>query len=245
MDTMQPRAANENFPDAPPPPGLATDGPTVIDALGALSIDLPPPCRVRDADYVRVMDDLMLSQNGEHRVILVDFFRGTMQCDLWDETGCLMPGEIARLLAVSLGPITDDPPPASVTDNQPIGKVGSLSGCACFIRRGLRSPIACGSRIYRGDVLQTSENSRLGLSFSDGSSIAAGENACLVLAELNARHDTAPSGQRQARLFLVTGSFVAIGASGMALNGHRLATGEAARLADATHRRSGTTDNTA
>ena len=58
--------------------------------------------------------------------------------------------------------------PAPDTQEEPIGNVASLTGKASVKRNDKSIPLALKDDIYLNDVVQTSANSTLGITFSDG-----------------------------------------------------------------------------
>jgi hypothetical protein len=75
------------------------------------------------------------------------------------------------------------PTPAAATVEQPAGRVKNASGEAFVIRGELRSAAQPGSAVFQNDVLETGEDSSLGVTFRDESRLALGPDTRLVVDE--------------------------------------------------------------
>jgi hypothetical protein len=69
------------------------------------------------------------------------------------------------------------PLPAPTTTNKPVGIVAKLIGNAAVIRNDATIPLKLQDDIFEGDVLQTSANSMLGVTFSDATAFCLTANA--------------------------------------------------------------------
>jgi len=62
-----------------------------------------------------------------------------------------------------------------------IGHVQTLKGSAFLLRDNLRQPAVIGGPVYRGDVIQTSQNSSLGIALADDTTFSMGPNSELAI----------------------------------------------------------------
>lgn len=72
---------------------------------------------------------------------------------------------------------------ASAAVQQPAGRVKNVDGEAFVIRGELRSTAQPGHAVFQNDVLETGEDSSLGVTFRDESRLALGANTRLVVDE--------------------------------------------------------------
>ena len=69
------------------------------------------------------------------------------------------------------------PLPLPATASKPVGIVAKLIGRAAVIRNDATMPLKLQDDIFEGDVLQTSANSMLGVTFTDGTAFCLTANA--------------------------------------------------------------------
>jgi hypothetical protein len=112
------------------------------------------------------------------------------------------------------------PQPAAATDvaasNEPIGNVATLQGQATVTRDKTSTPLSLKDDIYKNDILQTSNNSALGVTFNDATTFNLDANARFEID--NYIYDDS-AGAKNAALFKVALGKVAFAASAVAKTG--------------------------
>ncbi len=69
------------------------------------------------------------------------------------------------------------PSPAQPVADEPIGNVATLTGSATVTRNNAATPLKLQDDIFQNDVLQTSANSSLGVTFNDATTFSLTANA--------------------------------------------------------------------
>lgn len=89
---------------------------------------------------------------------------------------------IARIFSVlGLSACVGALPSASVLAADPIGLVKVLTGTASVTRDGGAQPLAAGSDVFRNDVVTTSAESSVGITFRDDTTLSMGPKGRMVL----------------------------------------------------------------
>src|SRR5262249_13227867 len=121
-------------------------------------------------------------------------------------------------------PLPTAPPPAAPADTQgadaqaveePIGNVAALTGKASVKRNDKSIPLALKDDIYLNDIVQTSANSSLGVTFSDGTTFNLKANAQITIDNFVYEE----GGKKNAGIFDVAKGTVAFVASQIAKTG--------------------------
>ena len=73
------------------------------------------------------------------------------------------------------------PSPAASAAVEPIGNVATLTGSATVTRNNAATPLQLQDDIFQGDILQTSANSALGVTFSDATTFNLTANATITV----------------------------------------------------------------
>jgi hypothetical protein len=107
------------------------------------------------------------------------------------------------------------PSPAQPATDEPIGNVATLTGSATVTRNNTATPLKLQDDIYLNDVLQTSANSTLGVTFNDATTFNLTANARITVD--NYVYDD--GGQQNAALFDVAKGTVAFVAAAVAKTG--------------------------
>jgi hypothetical protein len=116
------------------------------------------------------------------------------------------------------------PPPAAATtpspaqpaaDDEPIGNVATLTGSATVTRNNAATPLKLQDDIFQNDVLQTSANSTLGVTFNDATTFNLTANARITIDN----YVYEDGGRQNAALFDVVKGTVAFAAAAVAKTG--------------------------
>jgi len=107
------------------------------------------------------------------------------------------------------------PPPAQPATDEPIGNVATLTGAATVTRNGASAPLNPGDDIFLNDVLKTSANSTLGVTFNDATTFHLNGNAQITVDN----YIYADGGKQNAALFDVVNGTVAFVAAAVAKTG--------------------------
>ncbi len=71
--------------------------------------------------------------------------------------------------------------PADADTEEPAGNVATLKGTATVTRNGMTGPLKLQDEIFKGDVLQTSRNSTLGVTFTDDTTLNLSASSRIVV----------------------------------------------------------------
>ena len=109
------------------------------------------------------------------------------------------------------------PSPAqpTATDDEPIGNVATLTGSATVTRNNAATPLKLQDDIFQNDVLQTSANSTLGVTFNDATTFNLTANARIAIDN----YVYEDGGKQNAALFDVVKGTVAFAAAAVAKTG--------------------------
>lgn len=99
--------------------------------------------------------------------------------------------------------------------DEPIGNVATLTGTATVTRSGAAAPLNPGDDIFPNDVLKTSANSKLGVTFNDATTFHLNGNAQITVDN----YVYADGGKQNAALFDVVNGTVAFVAAAVAKTG--------------------------
>ncbi|WP_119420826.1 Ig-like domain-containing protein [Desertibaculum subflavum] len=158
------------------------------------------------AQFERIGDDLLLVGRDGGRVLVVDYFASAHPPTLVSEFGAEIAGDLADILAgpPSAGAYAQTGAPAG---RPAIGAVEALTGDATVQRTdGSRGPLAIGTPVFQGDVVETTPGSRLAIVFNDKTSFSLDSATRMVLDELVYN----PGGESRSAFSLVQGTFVYI-----------------------------------
>ena len=107
------------------------------------------------------------------------------------------------------------PAPAQAAADEPIGNVATLTGTASVIRNNAPTPLKLQDDIFLNDVLQTSANSTLGVTFNDATTFNLTANAKITVDS----YVYEDGGKQNAALFDITKGTVAFVAAAVAKTG--------------------------
>jgi hypothetical protein len=120
-----------------------------------------------------------------------------------------------RLAQAQPVPTPAAPPPAAQAPGEPVGNVATLTGSATVTRNNTPTPLNLKDDIYPNDVLQTSANSTLGVTFSDATTFSLTANAQITVDS----YLYEDGGKQNGALFDITQGTVAFVASAVAKTG--------------------------
>jgi hypothetical protein len=131
--------------------------------------------------------------------------------------GCLMLTGTADVLAQTQPAQTPAAAtaPAQAAADEPIGNVATLTGAATVTRNNASTPLKLQDDIYLNDVLQTSANSTLGVTFNDATTFNLTANAKITVDS----YVYEDGGKQNAALFDITKGTVAFVAAAVAKTG--------------------------
>ncbi len=152
-----------------------------ISAGDQNTLDVPHDSFISDSEMSRDGQDLVLeSPNGE-TLIVEDYFTADPAPLLESPSGATLNGDLIDSFLHSAPQYAAN---ASMSDESPVGAVEEMSGEATVIRAdGTSEPITLGTPIYQGDVIETSDNGAVNISFIDETSMAVSQNARLAVDE--------------------------------------------------------------
>jgi FecR protein len=121
-------------------------------------------------EFKRSGPDLILTgHDGRHHIVPGYFSSATPPSLVAPNGASLSPG-VVDLLAGSPAPARYAQVQPNVSPD-PIGKVEKAVGAAIVIRNGVSVALNVGDLVYKGDVVQTGNDSSIGVSFPDGSAL--------------------------------------------------------------------------
>ena len=146
------------------------------------SVSIPDAHFLFHADFKRAGSDLILTGEDGHRVVVPGYFKHEHLPTLLAPNGGAMTGDVVEAL---VGPQAPDQYAQAGTQVQTsplaIGRVASLEGGATAFRNGVQVSLNVGDVVIKGDVIQTSGSSAVGVIFSDGTTFSLSSNARMVL----------------------------------------------------------------
>jgi hypothetical protein len=125
--------------------------------------------------------------------------------------GCMMLAGAADVMAQT----QPAPAPAQAAADEPIGNVATLTGSASVTRNNAPTPLKPQDDIFLNDVLQTSANSTLGVTFNDATTFNLTANAKITVDS----YVYEDGGKQNAALFDITKGTVAFVAAAVAKTG--------------------------
>jgi hypothetical protein len=146
------------------------------------SVSIPDAHFLFHADFKRAGSDLILTGEDGHRVIVPGYFKHEHLPTLVAPNGGGITGDVVEAL---VGPQAPDQYAQAGTQVQTsplaIGRVASLEGGATAFRNGVQVSLNVGDVVVKGDVIQTSGGSAVGVIFSDGTTFSLSADARMVL----------------------------------------------------------------
>jgi VCBS repeat-containing protein len=150
-------------------------------------ITIPDAHLLFHGDFKRVADHLKITDDTGKTFTVPDYFKTDHRAALFSPDGAQLNGEIVAALAgpLAAGQYAQAAAPVSdaLASGHAIGRVATLQGSATAVRNGVAVTLNVGDSVYKGDVVQTSGDSALGVIFTDGTTFNLSSNARMVLNE--------------------------------------------------------------
>jgi hypothetical protein len=131
-------------------------------------------------DFKRSGVDLVLS-GADRELVLQDYFKGEKRAALSSPDGAHLTGDLVNALT---GHVEYAQADGSASAHQVIGHVTKLVGTAAAIRNGVSIILNNGENVEKGDVVTSGSDSKLGITFIDGTVFGLSSNARMVLNEM-------------------------------------------------------------
>ena len=144
------------------------------------SIVIPDADLLFSGDFKRSGLDLEISRDDRHFLVR-DYFKGEHRAGLASPDGAWLTGDIVNALTGHTQFAQAD---GSASVGKVIGHVTKLAGNATVIRNGVSIILNRGDNVEKGDVVQSGSDSKLGITFIDGSVFGLASNARMVLNEM-------------------------------------------------------------
>jgi hypothetical protein len=169
--------------------GSAPDPKAKVDVIATSgdAVTIPDAHFLFSADFKRKGQDLVLTGEDDRKVIVQDYFSADKRATLYSPNGASLTGEVIELLAGPEIPgqfAQAGAAAAATAAAKPIGRVERVTGTATVTRtNGVTVELKAGDVVFRGDVVQTSRDSTVGISLADGTIFDLFSNARMTLNE--------------------------------------------------------------
>ena len=155
-------------------------------------------------DFKRAGNDLKIIGRDGKTFVVHDYFKTDNLHTLFAPDGAALTGDIVAALAGPLAPGEYAQATAPQGTAQPIGRVATEQGTAIAVRNGVAVTLNVGDAVFKGDVIQTQGDSKVGIIFGDGTTFDLAANARMVLNDFV--YNPAPGSVNSALINLVQGS---------------------------------------
>ncbi len=194
-----------------PDTGIGRPGPEpiVLQAGTADRLNVPGGDFIVSAEYGRTGNDLIVNGTDGGRVLVRDYFTATPPPLLVSDSGARMSPDLVTTLVGPLAPGQYAQAGGVPSPNQAvlIGRVEISEGNATATHAdGTVVSLVKDSSVFKGDVVRTSADAKLGIVLVDKTTFALGENARMVMNEMV--YDPAAAAQGSFFGTLLQGSFV-------------------------------------
>ncbi len=137
-----------------------------------------------EADYARFGPDLVISNDGGEKIVLVGYFENPVDMAVKGANGVIIPAHIVDILAGPEAPMQFAQAGGGAL-GEPIGQVETLNGTVTVVRAtGEKVTLKQGDSLYQGDELVTGADGAVGVTFADESTMSLDADGRLVLDEL-------------------------------------------------------------
>ncbi|WP_168212815.1 MULTISPECIES: FecR domain-containing protein [unclassified Bradyrhizobium] len=150
------------------------------EAANAGRIVVPDANLLFSGDFKRSGLDLELSHDDRHFLVR-DYFRGEHRAALSSSDGAWLTGDVVSALTGHTQFAQAD---GLAGAGKIIGHVTKLAGSATVIRNGVSIILNLGDNVEKGDVVQSGSDSKLGITFIDGTVFGLASNSRMVLNEM-------------------------------------------------------------
>lgn len=152
-------------------------------------VSIPAGHFVGDADLSRDSQDLILKfSNGDSFSVKDYFSQNDDSLIIQDSAGSILNTGLVHSFLESSNEYAQN---LSATDESPVGAVEELKGDATVTRLdGTTEPMTLGTPIYNGDIIETSGDGAVNITFLDETSMAISENARVSIDDYQFDPDT-------------------------------------------------------
>lgn len=155
--------------------------------------------------YTHQGPDLVIEGPSGAVIRVIDYYHADARADLYSETGAVLTSDVVDRLAGAQNPMVFAES-GQLTGQTPIGQVETLEGTAFATRsNGQRVALSVGDPVYEDDLVETADDSNLGLTFLDETVFSLSPNARMILDEFVYE---ANGGNNSMVMNLVEGTFV-------------------------------------
>ncbi len=158
------------------------------------AVTVPDAHLLFHGDFKRAAGDLIISDE-KHKFVVHDYFKFEKHPTLLSPNGAGLTPDVVDALAGPLAPGEYAQATAPHGQAQAIGRVAVVTGSATVVRNGVAIALNVGDAILKNDVVQTGSGSKLGITFTDGTTFALNANARMVINEFvydpNGTHNSA------------------------------------------------------
>ncbi|MBI3435205.1 MAG: FecR domain-containing protein, partial [Proteobacteria bacterium] len=170
----------------------------------AASVTIPDAHLLFTADFRRAGNDLVLTGEDGHKLIVADYFATDKRPTLLAPDGAMLAPQIVDALAGPQNPGQYAQAGGAPQSAQPVvGRIELASGNATIVRNGVAIAVNVGESVRKGDVVQTGADGKMGIVFTDGTAFSLTANSRMVVNEFVYQ----PNGAANASLIsLVQGS---------------------------------------
>ncbi|WP_299955592.1 Ig-like domain-containing protein [uncultured Roseobacter sp.] len=171
------------------------------------AVVVPDSALLFNGEFFRLGPDLYIVNDGAANFRVPDYFAQSKPADLHDPNGAVLRGDLVELLA---GPIAPGQyaQAGDATASSPIGQVETVEGATSVQRvDGSVETLQVGSKIYQNDVIATSKDASVSVTFVDGTIFTLSASSRMVIDELIYDPDATDN---SGSFSLIQGSFVFI-----------------------------------
>src|SRR6266404_5147460 len=161
-------------------PSKVGESPSLQETANVGRVVVPDANLLFSGDFKRSGLDLVLSHDDRHFLVR-DYFKGEHRAGLASPDGAWLTGDIVNALTGHTQFAQAD---GSASVGKVIGHVTKLAGNATVIRNGVSIILNLGDNVEKGDVVQSGSDSKLGITFIDGTVFGLASNARMVLNEM-------------------------------------------------------------
>ena len=187
----------------------ATNSPSSEILIAGTSdrVVLPDAMAMFQGTYVHQGADLVITSPDGALFRIVNYYHSDATADLYSESGAVLSVDVVERLVGPRNPLVFAQV-GSPNGQEPIGTVETLKGVAFATRvDGQRVALNVGDPVFEDDLIETADDSQLGLTFIDETVFSLSANARMILDELVYEVDGADNSMV---MNLVQGTFVFI-----------------------------------
>ncbi len=142
---------------------------------------------LKSSSYIRAGSDLVLQMDDGHEIVVDGYFQSNPPPALMADNGAYLTGETVSSLAgpglVQVAQAGGTTPAAATAED--IGQVKTLVGNATAQHTdGSQVDLQIGSPVYKGDVVQVSQDGKLGITFEDGAVFSLSDGGTMALDDM-------------------------------------------------------------